>query len=299
MTSFDNVRCLGFDLETTGVDTDDDRIVTACAVLIEGGRVVHERNWLVAVDVDIPEAASAVHGITTEHARANGVPAGAAVKEIAGAIRYAVTSGVPVVGFNIAFDLSMLNAECVRHGLGTLGEFCGAPIAPVLDGYVLDKATDRYRPGKRNLGTVCEHLGIELADAHNATADAVAAVEVVGRLLGRARLGAVELREMYGDRRFPDSLVRSFQSLGRMDLGQLHAAQVGWYRQQQEGLGEYWGKEREQCLAKAAMDVPPALPELPDAGDDERRQLWQDQADDYAQRITSLRFSWPLAVGRG
>lgn len=30
-------RALGFDLETTGVDVFGDRIVTACAVLVEGG----------------------------------------------------------------------------------------------------------------------------------------------------------------------------------------------------------------------------------------------------------------------
>lgn len=299
MAGFDDVQVLGFDLETTGVSTDNDRIVTACAVLVEGGRVVFEREWLVAVDVDIPEGATAVHGITTEHARANGVASDVAVKEIANAIRYAVQSGVPVVGFNVSFDLSMLNAECVRHGLGTLEEVCGQPIRPVLDGYVLDKATDRYRPGKRQLGTVCEHLGIELADAHNATADAVAAVEVVRRLLARATLGGDELMALYADRKYPDGLVRSLRALRSLGAEELHDHQIGWYRQQQEGLGEYWAKERRQCLANADRPVPPALPELPDAGVDERRQLWQEQADDYEQRIASLRFDWPLAVSGG
>lgn len=296
MSPLGNARVLGFDLETTGVDTDNDRIVTACAVLLEGGRVVFEREWLIAVDVDIPEGATAVHGISTEHARANGVPADVAVKEIANAIRYALVSGHPVVGFNVCFDLSMLNAEYVRHGFGTLEEFCGQPIAPVLDGLVLDKATDRYRPGSRTLTSVCEHYGIELTDAHNATADAVAAVEVVHRILERAEMDTADLRALYADRKYPDSAVRSFRAVAAVGAQELHKRQVSWYREQAEGLGTYWATERQKCLASADMDVPPTLPELPDAGDDERRQVWREQADDYERRIASLRFDWPLVA---
>lgn len=299
MTSFDDIRALGFDLETTGVDTDNDRIVTACAVLLEGGRVVFEREWLIAVDVDIPEAASAVHGISTEHARANGVAADVAVKEIAGAIRYALVSGFPVVGFNVCFDLSMLNAECVRHGLGTLEECCGRPIAPVLDGLVLDKTADRYRPGSRTLTSVAEHYGVELTAAHNATADAVAAVGVVSRILARSGMATPDLRALYADRKYPDGVVRTFRVLAGLDLEQLHERQIGWYRQQAEGLGEYWTKARSQCLANADLDVPPPLPELPDAGPDERRQVLREQADEFERRIASLRFEWPLVVSGG
>lgn len=293
MAGFDNARCLGFDLETTGVDTAEDRIVTACAVLVEGGRAVHVREWLIAVDVDIPEAASAVHGISTEHARANGVPAAAAVKEIAGAIRYALSSDCPVVGFNVSFDLSMLNAECVRHGLGTLEEFCGRPIAPVLDGLVLDKATDRYRPGSRALTSVSEHFGIELTDAHNATADAVAAVEVVRRVLARAAMDTAELRALYADRKYPDGVVRSFRAVNGLGPARLHQMQIGWYREQAEGLGDYWRKAAEQKRVEAARDVPPGDDDL---GPDERRQVLLDEVAELEQKIASLRFEWPLAV---
>ena len=60
-----------FDLETTGVDVEMARIVTACiAVLDADGAVVQRWDWLADPGVEIPEAASAVHGITTERARA-------------------------------------------------------------------------------------------------------------------------------------------------------------------------------------------------------------------------------------
>jgi DNA polymerase-3 subunit epsilon len=295
MAGFDDIRVLGFDLETTGVDTDNDRIVTACAVLLEGGRVVFAREWLIAVDVDIPEAASAVHGISTEFARANGGPADVAVKEIAGAIRYAIVSGYPVAGFNVSFDLSMLNAECMRHGLGTLEEFCGQPVAPVLDGLVLDKATDRYRPGSRTLTSVCEHYGIELADAHNATADAVAAVEVVRRILTRAGMDTPELRALYADRKFPDGVVRSFRAVNGLGPAQLHQQQVGWYREQAEGLGDYWRKVAEQKRVESGRDVPPGDDEL---GPEERREVLLTEVAELERRVDSLRFEWPLAASR-
>lgn len=287
-------RTLGFDLETTGVGIFADRIVTACAVLVEDGQAVHTREWLVAVDVNIPEAASAIHGVTTAHAREHGMPADVAVKEIATALRWALTHQVPLVAFNGAFDFSMLNAELVRHGLGTLEEFCGCPVASVLDGYVLDKAADRFRPGKRQLGMVAEHYGVKLTNAHDATADAIAAVEVVRTILERAHMPYAEVAAMYGGRKYPGSVARAFQQLA-VPLMDLHARQIAWYREQQQGLGTYWAGEREKLLALAALDNPPPVEGLPDAGPDERRKVWDQQADELAERIASLRFEWPIA----
>ena len=49
---------LGFDTETTGVNTSTDRIVTAALITREGG-VTTERTWLLNPGVEIPvEAAS-------------------------------------------------------------------------------------------------------------------------------------------------------------------------------------------------------------------------------------------------
>ena len=60
----------GFDVESTGVDVFTDRIVTATVVKIEGGQLADQRSWLVDPGISIPEAATKVHGITTERARA-------------------------------------------------------------------------------------------------------------------------------------------------------------------------------------------------------------------------------------
>jgi DNA polymerase-3 subunit epsilon len=59
-----------FDLETTGIDVDSCRIVTAhVGVIGPRGEVVEQRQWLVDPGIEIPTAATLIHGVTTERAR--------------------------------------------------------------------------------------------------------------------------------------------------------------------------------------------------------------------------------------
>lgn len=81
-----------FDIESTGVDTETARIVTASVVTIVGS-TPRVRSWLVDPGVDIPAEATAVHGITTEHARSHGVKASYAVAEIREALSDALYEG--------------------------------------------------------------------------------------------------------------------------------------------------------------------------------------------------------------
>lgn len=283
-------KCLALDLESTGTDVFEDRIVTACAAIVADGEVLFQRDWLVAVDVDIPEAASAVHGISTEHARTNGVPAGEAVAEIANAVRYAVHSGFPIVAYNAVFDLSMLNAECVRHGLGTLAEFCGRDIAPVIDPLCIDRHVDRFRPGKRKLVDTCGHFGVELAedDAHNAVADALAAVRVATKMAERCDLDDKALLALYADRRYPDGLLRGYRALGKLTVDRLHAAQIQWYAEDSERLGQYWRKESNRLRHDAETATE-------EGRHDDAAQATQ-EADELDARVDSLSTEWPLRV---
>ena len=45
-----------------------------------------------------------------------------ALAEIADILASALAAGVPVVGFNVQYDLSILEAELARNGLPTLAE---------------------------------------------------------------------------------------------------------------------------------------------------------------------------------
>ncbi|MDH6625570.1 DNA polymerase-3 subunit epsilon [Streptomyces sp. LBL] len=174
---------MAFDLETTGTDIENDRIVTAAVVVVSSdGRLPEVRTWLLDPGVAIPEEAAAIHGISTDHARRHGTPPAPAIEEITSAVTEALNSGTPLVVMNARYDLSLLDRECRRHGIEPLVERLSGKASPVIDPLVLDKHVDRYRKGKRNLQALCEHYGVQLDDAHNAVADAVAAARAARRM---------------------------------------------------------------------------------------------------------------------
>lgn len=167
---------MGFDLETTGVDPQSARIVSAAIVYHEADDRVAERSrtWLVNPGVPIPAGATAVHGITTEHAHAHGMPSSVAVAEIADELQRAWSVGHPVIVFNATYDLTLLNADLIRHGHQPIHERDGWNEAHIVDPLVIDRALDRYRRGKRTLQVMTEHYGVVATDAHSADGDAVA-----------------------------------------------------------------------------------------------------------------------------
>ncbi|MFV0133001.1 3'-5' exonuclease [Streptomyces sp. HMX87] len=189
---------IGFDLETTGTDPREARIVTGAVIEVRGGEPTGHREWLADPGVEIPADAVAVHGISTERAVAEGRPADQVADAIAGVLVTYWRSGVPVVAYNAAFDLTLLSAELRRYGLPSLRERLGGlDPAPVIDPYAIDRFVDRYRRGKRNLEAVCAEYGVPLDAAHDASADALAAARLACAIAGRhakvAALGPAEL----------------------------------------------------------------------------------------------------------
>lgn len=199
-----------FDLETTGVDVAADRIVTAhVGVLDAKGREIAARSWLADPGVPIPDGAAAVHGVTTEHARAHGRPAHEVVAEIVASLQALFSQGLPVVAYNASYDFSLLTHESRRHGVAPMI----AP-GPIIDPLVIDKAVDQYRKGKRTLEVVAEHYGVPLDGAHEAAADAIAAGRVA------------------------QAIARSFPLAA--SAHELHTQQIGWARTQAESLTDYF-----------------------------------------------------------
>jgi DNA polymerase-3 subunit epsilon len=163
-----------FDVETTGVDIETDRIVTACAATVNTPKPVLPCQWLVNPGVEIPEASTAIHGITTEQAREHGVDPAEACAQILTALRAHWDAGDPVVAFNAVFDLTILDREVRRHGVA---DGIGL-IGPVIDPLTLDRHADPYRRGSRRLDAVCRHYRVRLDAAHDSTQDALAAGRV-------------------------------------------------------------------------------------------------------------------------
>ncbi|MFE6891081.1 3'-5' exonuclease [Streptomyces sp. NPDC057694] len=199
---------IGFDLETTGTDPREARIVTGAVIEVRDGTVLGHRKWLADPGIPIPDEAVAVHGISTERASAEGEPADRVADAIATVLVGYWRTGVPVVAYNATFDLTLLSAELARHGLPSLSErLGGAEPGPVVDPYTIDRSVDRYRRGKRNLEAVCTEYGVTLDAAHDASADALAATLLACAIGERhtkvAELGAAELHrrqvEWYAD----------------------------------------------------------------------------------------------------
>ena len=206
-------RVIGvFDLETTGVDVAADRIVSAHVGLLDArGSAILARDWLADPGVQIPAAATAVHGISTAQAQAIGSPADEVVEQVVDTLRSLLEAGIPVVAYNAAFDFSLLRHEAERHGVPPLRE-----PAPVIDPLIIDKAYDRFRRGKRTLAMVAEHYAVRLDGAHQASADAIAAGRVAQALAAR------------------------FHELLPPRVEDLHVRQIAWARAQAESLTEYF-----------------------------------------------------------
>jgi DNA polymerase-3 subunit epsilon len=200
-----------FDLETTGVNVETARVVSAhVGVIDESGRILRKRDWLVDPGVEIPGQATAVHGITTERARAEGLPAGVAISEIVAELQRLFTHGTPVVAYNAPYDFSVIDREARRYGVAPL-----VSPSPIIDPLVIDKAVDKFRRGKRTLELTAAFYGVDLADAHDAGADALAAGRVAQAI---ARAYATELA---------------------VEAAELHRLQVTWSREQAEDFQAY------------------------------------------------------------
>lgn len=224
-------RMCGFDLETSGVDVEQDRIVTACVVQCGGGQPVQSATWLANPGVEIPEGAAKIHGITTEKARAEGRPAAEVVEQVTAALAQVARDGIPIVAMNASFDLTMLDREARRHGVQPLFDIC-EPL--VIDPRVLDKKFDQYRKGKRTLADLCRTYRVALDGAHSADADAIAACRVAWRIAHRE------------------------PALAEATLEFLHEKQVDWAREQGEGFADYLRRTpgREHEAAGVRTDWP-------------------------------------------
>ncbi len=227
-----------FDTETTGVDVETDRIVSAAVVVQDApGTRPRVTRWLVNPGVPVPEAATAVHGLTEDHLQRNGRWPAPVMQEIAEELAVQATAGRPLVVMNAPFDLTLLDRELRRHRASSLSRWFETRSLTVLDPRVLDKHLDRYRKGRRTLTDLCAHYEVELEDAHDAAADALASLEVV-RAVGR----------------------RFAARLERLSPAELHTLQAVWHAAQARGLQAWFARSGAEESVDPAWPLRPDLP---------------------------------------
>lgn len=196
---------LGFDLETTGVNRFFD-VPVSYALITSREMVVTERvAGIVDPGRDIPSGATSVHGISSDRARREGIALSDAVQILVDKLVSTSERGIAVVGMRVDYDLTIVDVQAKKFlgmGLADLGWH-----GPVLDVSVLDRHFDKFRKGSRTLGQLCAHYSVPMVNAHDATADAQAALDVFGSL----------------SIRYPE--------VAKMSREELYASQMEWHRQ--------------------------------------------------------------------
>lgn len=220
-SKWSQMACTAFDLETSGINAHEDRIVTAAIVHVDPGTRPVVRRYVVDPGIDIPEAATAVHGYTRARAAAESThTVDQALFEITGLLARSLGQGRPVVGFNISYDLTMLEAENHRHGVDDLAVRLDKGIRPIIDAHVLDKAAHAFRRGSRTLDATCAVYGVRHTGAHDSAGDALAAARLWPRIMEKHA-----------------KFFRGFLLPG------LHEAQRQWRHEQMTSLRAYFEKE--------------------------------------------------------
>jgi DNA polymerase-3 subunit epsilon len=175
-SSWENIPFVVVDFETTGRDTETDRVIEIGLVSFHKGRVASRESLLINPGIAVPEEARAVHGITDE--------------ELAGAPDFAAAmprllellQGKLPVAYNASFDRGFLLAEMSRAApkAMTRGDLPPAARDDVVWVDPLVWAREILKElQSRRLSDVAQHLGIPLEQAHRAAGDA----EATGRVL--------------------------------------------------------------------------------------------------------------------
>ena len=166
---FEGEKVLAFDLETTGVSTQRDRIVQFALIgTLEDGTSVNLEQ-IVNPQIPIPYDSSRIHGLYNDDVRGK-----ATFSAVADQIAELI-DGAILVGHNVRkFDFAMLKNEFLR-----VGRLAPQPKA-IMDTLELVRRLKIPRP--HNLGSLCQRHGIRLEAAHTAAADAAATMLLFWRL---------------------------------------------------------------------------------------------------------------------
>ena len=168
------------DTETTGLDTETDRIISIGAVRVCGARMYRSLGFdrLVKPGVEIPARSTAVHGITDAMVvDAEGFAE--VYAEFAGLARDTV-----LIGHNIAFDVAMLRREC---------ELAELPWQEprMLDTLLLASSLDLGLPNL-SLEHLADYFSVNIHGRHTALGDSLVTADVYIRMLPLLRDAGID-----------------------------------------------------------------------------------------------------------
>ena len=163
---------ISFDLETTGLNPDKDKITEIAACRFINGEFTEEFTTLINPSIPIPKNITALTGITNK------------MVEDAPSINDALPDfmkfigSTPLVAQNINFDYNFIN----KNLQGSNSQFSEIPLYDTLSlarGFI-------YFYNSFSLGSLCDYYGIKIENAHRASADALCTGKLFVYLLQEA-----------------------------------------------------------------------------------------------------------------
>lgn len=190
-----------FDLETTGTNIVNDRIIEICLakVLVNGQKEIWTQR--INPEIPIPLESSKIHGIYDKDVKDK-----PRFKEIAKKL-FAFLEGCDLAGFNIIkFDVPMLVEEFLRAGI----DF------DISNRNLVDVQKIFHIMEPRNLAAAYKfYCSKELTDAHSAEADALAALEILDQQVARYHNQPIK-DDKTGEIKIP--IVNDIQALHKLTL---------------------------------------------------------------------------------
>ncbi len=177
---------VGFDVESTGLDTQNDEAISYGFAEFVRGHLVRHDEFYVLPDVQIHPGAEKIHGVSYEKLRRL-FRDGEALSARSGASRATARllayqqRGASFVGSNPLFDFTMLDSTLRRQGHGGLAAMgFDVSLIDLIDVVAHDLAIEPSRAlrPRRGLAFLCAHYGVTPGQ-HRASADARASGEVL------------------------------------------------------------------------------------------------------------------------
>ena len=150
---------IAFDLETTGLNPDKDKITEIAACRFVNGEFIEEFTTLINPGIPIPKNITALTGITNKM-----VEDAPSIKDTLPDFLKFIGS-TPLVAQNINFDYGFItnNLSSTDSSISEL---------PLYDTLSLARGFIYFR-NSFNLGSLCDYYGINIENAHRASADAL------------------------------------------------------------------------------------------------------------------------------
>lgn len=159
-----------FDLETTGLDHDADRIIEIGAHKLLGGKFIAQFETLVHTDIERTEQNIQLTGITDEMLQNQPV-----IEDVLPRFLDFIEGGI-LIAHNAEFDIGMIQAAANRQGVDLEWPcFCTLKMAQKL----LPELE------RRNLDALAEHYGLQFEARHRAIGDIKVLIGVLNRMLAR------------------------------------------------------------------------------------------------------------------